>query len=116
MKINIDKIFKNETNKDGQSYLDKNGRPYTRVVIQLGNDKYSNIAYEGDPSLGWRAGDEVDIDTSTKGEYKNFKPAGLNPHYVPKKPVQGNLELKEVHRKLDEILLWIDTQKFGPDL
>ena len=81
MKLKITKIWFNNTNKDGQPYLDKDSRPYTRVVIktdQHGEKKLSGFAYSGDEMMRWREGQEVDIDVSQKGEYLNFRlPKGL---------------------------------------
>lgn len=76
MKITITQITKSDTDKNGQPRLDKNGRPYYIVMINTKEaGKGSMFAYQGDPQLSWKVGDEKEVEVSKTpdGKYTNFK-------------------------------------------
>lgn len=81
-KITIAGIKGSTANKQGQPYLDKDGRAKTRVTITCdglpnGKKEMSTFAYQDSPVMKWQMGEshEVDITLSPDGKYVNFFPA-----------------------------------------
>jgi hypothetical protein len=73
MKIN--KIFFNNTNKTGQPYVDKKGKPYQIANIYFqGQEKSASIfVYPGSEVLGWGEGMEVDVILERNGDFLNAR-------------------------------------------
>lgn len=77
MQATITKINRFTQGKDGQPLKTKDGRPYTRVVIQIEEQEKPLSGFENADTKAWKEGSIVDIETEQKGEYFNFR--------VPKK-------------------------------
>lgn len=113
--IKITAISLKNINKEGQTLLDKNSRPYTRVGIKTAThgDKWlSGLAYQGDPQLAWKVGDEISVDIVPNGQYLNFniprekKANGGSSELMEKLFLKVNSivdDLKLAHTKLDKI-------------
>lgn len=77
-KIKIDKIYHNDSKKDGSAYKDKNGKPFKLVTIYT-KDKEGKDArltycdYKG-VTEEWKEGEEVTVEITKNGEYLNFSP------------------------------------------
>ena len=103
MKVKLTNIRVASQNKEGQPYLDKNGRPYQRIGIQTEQhvkEWLGGLAYQGSPALNWKVGDEVEIEIVQNGKYLNFN--------LPRQQNQGiapiMTELRNLHEKVDKIL------------
>lgn len=73
MQVTLTKVSRQSHKKDGSAYINKNGKPYTRLSIQTqehGAKWLSGFAREDNAS--WKEGDTVDITVEEKGEYLNF--------------------------------------------
>lgn len=77
-KVTLTKVNSYTTDKEGKPLVGKNGKPYTRVLIQT--DKHGDQFISGfgnQDNAGWKEGDEVEIEVEevTKGDktYYNFK-------------------------------------------
>ena len=117
MKVTITSISRKNVNKDGQPYLDRNGRPYWLISIQTqehGKQYLSGFGYEGEPQMAWKGGDVVDIEIQTKGKYVNFR--------VPKtqaQPVQTSqakesdfsLQLEDIQKDISGLIKAVDEIK-----
>lgn len=80
MKTILKDLIFYDLNKDNQPYLDKKGRPYSRVRIKTeahGKESLSGFAYEDSPVKKWKVGTEIDIETEeimyNGKKYLNFK-------------------------------------------
>ena len=106
MKLTITKTHKAEANKDGQPYLDRNGRPQTRVSFQTkeqGNKWISGFSYAGGAPLSWKEGDTVEVDLEQKGDFLNFR--------LPRADSQILELLKRMDEKIDRLI----SQRVGAD-
>lgn len=79
--ITIHGIKHSTTNREGQPFLDQNGKAKTRVTITAdgipnGKREMSTFVYDQSPVLKWAVGEshEVDITFSADGKYANFFP------------------------------------------
>jgi len=72
--MKITRIFKNNTNKLGVPYKDKNGKPFSRVVVMFeGETEYATImAYANSKALGWAEGDNIDCKIEQNGDFRNI--------------------------------------------
>src|SRR3990167_6752989 len=96
--ITIKGIKGSTANKQGQPYLDNNGRGKTRITIETdglpnGKKDMSTFAYQDSPVMKWAIGQshEVDITLSPDGKYVNFFPAKSEmPNFTqPTNPAAG---------------------------
>lgn len=103
MKTILKEILFYETNKEKQSYFDKQGRPFSRVQIKVEgeSDKLSGFAYQDSPMRRWKVGQEIEIEVESKTvngkTYKNFRLASNRPAPI------STSALSEISTKLDEI-------------
>lgn len=75
MRTKLTKVFKADTDKQGKPWLDRKGAKKFRVAIKTsehGDQWLSGFFYPTSPVLGWKEGDEVDIEVTTQGDYLNF--------------------------------------------
>ena len=74
MKITITRIGRKAEDKDGEPYKTQDGRPFTRLSIQVQEygDKWLS-GFTGFWNKDWKEGDEIDIEVEKKGEYLNIK-------------------------------------------
>ena len=94
LNITIKGIQGKNANKDGQPYLDQNGRAKSRITITCdglpnGKKEMSTFAYQDSPVMKWSVGEshEVDISLSPDGKYVNFFPAKSemsSPQFTPR--------------------------------
>lgn len=112
------------TNKEGQPYLDRQQRPYSRVSIQTeqhGKRWLSGFAYQDSPFLGWRIGDEVEIEIEEKGQYLNFwlpKPAsgGALPLNFTTRFSAIEQKVNEIHQMLSSVSIEPAAPDGSPDV
>lgn len=95
--ITIKGISGSTANKQGQPYLDNEGRGKTRVTITCdglpnGKKDMSTFAYQDSPVMKWQMGEthEVDITLSPDGKYVNFFPAKSELNGAQNRPAQIN--------------------------
>jgi hypothetical protein len=73
-KLTIQKIARFDTNKEGDTLTTKDGRPYTRVILNTKEYPSDKISGFGSPVTdAWKEGDVVEVIIEEKGEYVNFK-------------------------------------------
>lgn len=73
MQVNILKIARFTTDKDGKQLMTKDGRTYTRVRLQTqehGSDWLSG--FENQVTQNWKEGDTVEVEVKQVGQYLNF--------------------------------------------
>lgn len=77
------KVYTND--KDGKPLKTKDGKPYTRMNIQIESHGDKWISGFGNArNKSWQIGDEIDVEVKENGQYLNFEmpklvPAGMNP-------------------------------------
>jgi len=105
MQIKLTKVNRLTKDKEGNALVNKNGKPYTRLLINC--NEYGERAMSGfdnATTANWAVGDTVDVEISEvkKGEnvYLNFKPTGIQ-----KQDDLGKVmvELARINGKLDLI-------------
>lgn len=73
MEITINKIYKNDKDKNGNLLKTKDGKLYTRLAIQTSEYGSKWISgFLGDWNKDWKVGDKVQLVVEQKGEYLNF--------------------------------------------
>lgn len=76
MQIKIEKLFRNDRNKEGLPYIDKNNKPYQIVQVYQGEIKYSAIDSDGWTS-SWAIGGTIDVEVEDNEKngmvYHNIK-------------------------------------------
>lgn len=77
MKKTVETIQKYDTKKDGTQYVDRSGKPFSRVVVKFVDDanQYSCLVYNKEKQREYfmKPGDEYDVVTEKQGEFYNFK-------------------------------------------
>lgn len=67
--LKIEKIARKRENKQGEKYIDKNGKPFELVYIKT---KEGWISLFARPEMdNWQENDEVEIIVEQKGQYLN---------------------------------------------
>lgn len=76
------KVYNND--KDGKPLKTKDGKPYTRMNIQIEShgDKWLS-GFGNAQNKGWQIGDEIDVEVKENGQYLNFE--------MPKRTPQGGM-------------------------
>ena len=102
MKLVLEKIYHNTTDKNGNPYIGKNNRPYTKCVIVADGIKY--YGFGNKTTRSWHEGDEVEVEVSKNGDYMNFKT--LKPKDPVIEELEGRVEylearLEMIEKKLD---------------
>ena len=74
-KVIINKIYHNDTMKDGTPYMNKHGKSYS--ITTLITDEYPKgiKGFTSEQTRSWQEGDEVMIEINENNGYKNFTPA-----------------------------------------
>lgn len=105
--ITIDKIYRNETKKDGSFYMDKftGDRTVSVVIVANGGKTYygfDNYEEAKAKMLNFKPGDQVTIDVKENGDYLNFKlPSGEKAELEAwKQSVEDRLFALEAHAQL----------------
>lgn len=74
MKINITKVVRKDTDKEGNKLVTKDGRPYTRIMIQCQEYGQKWITGFASPwNASWADGQTVEAEVVQKGEYLNLE-------------------------------------------
>jgi len=79
--IEILKIFREDTKRDGTRYTNKKGDPFTKVDIYIEKDTIDDYEFEGKMTYfdyfqntkGWKAGDRISGKLIRSGQYWNFE-------------------------------------------
>lgn len=71
--VKILKIHRADKKKDGTPYISKDGRPYTRVGIQVEGYQDWLSGFENAVTKSWKEGDTVQILIEKSGDYTNFR-------------------------------------------
>lgn len=64
MKTKLTKVHRSTADKAGREYKTQDGRPYTRLAIQIDSKDYTNTWLSGFGNFtnqNWKVGDEVEI-------------------------------------------------------
>jgi len=78
MECTIKKIIRKDRNKEGQPYVNKKGKPFTLISLQVEElpDEWIS-GFANDYNAEWKDGDKIDISITEKkvGDrlFKNFK-------------------------------------------
>jgi len=107
MSLTITEIKRYDKDKNGSPLVNRNGKPYQRVVIKVGGNENQISGFGSELTDSWNVGDEVDVEITQSGKYWNFKPA-----------TQKSMEANLVIAKLDEILSLLrgkQSQEHIPD-
>jgi len=120
MHVKIKSIFVNDKKQNGEPYVDKNGRPFKRAVLETEDGKKaSKILPEkyGAKDLAiieeWKKGDTVDVIFEENGEYMNFKIPNKTDQVAEKtEGLEGRVDILEREmRFLKSIYQGKQTQK-----
>lgn len=112
-KITVEKVFRNDTKKDGSPYLDKYGKPYTLTKV-LCEGRYFTV-WGTKPQL-----DEINVGSVLEGEIKEGEFNGQKTYsFTLPKPDPIADYKKEVREELDAI--WdaineLKNQNSEPDM
>ena len=71
MQIKIEKLYRSETKKDGTPYISKFNKPYEKVDVIEGSNRYSCFDYNGQ-TKGWQVGQTIEVEVEENGIYKNI--------------------------------------------
>lgn len=103
------KVYTND--KDGKPLRTKDGKPYTRMNIQIESHGDKWISGFGNArNKSWQIGDEVDVEVKENGQYLNFempKPAGMNPEALN----EIRVGISMLNQRLDRIERLLSTPK-----
>jgi len=97
MKVKLLAIYHNANDRDGNPYLSKkDGKPYEKCTLK---DAQGYIYGFGNSATHkWKAGDEVEVEVSQNGQYRNFR---LPPKNVTRE--EFNLLAQKVKFLEDEV-------------
>lgn len=73
-KLTIQKIWRSDKDKQGNSYVTQDGRPYTKVALitkEYGKEYVRGFGNE--KNAQWKEGDIVEVMVERNGQYLNFK-------------------------------------------
>lgn len=74
--IQIDKIYRNDTNKEGKPYKDKRGNPFKLVTIttkdKQGNSQRLSMCDYKELTADWVDGQMIEVDITKNGDFLNF--------------------------------------------
>lgn len=101
-KVTISRISFFNKDKDGNNLVNKQGKPYTRVLIDTADGRTMS-GFKNQTTENWNEGDEVEVEVSER-EYNGKTFYNFN---VPKGQFGKDLEL---HSKVDKILAWVESQ------
>lgn len=74
MKINITSIQRYDKGKDNQPLINKNGKPYTRLVLKTKEYGEKTMSgFDNEQSKNLQVGDEIEAEVTENGQYLNFK-------------------------------------------
>lgn len=115
MKHKIEKIFINDTDAQGKQYVSKNGDLYKKVKVKVNGTYYTKNCFAiNDPELGWKEGEEHDIEFVDNEKdsvvYHNFLSREVNNMPISNRQsspqsAQPTQQVKsENAKKLDDIL------------
>jgi hypothetical protein len=105
-KITLASINFYSANKQGQTLLDKNQRPYQRVAVKTTDGRsMSGFAYQDSPIMKWQIGGTYEVETEQKGQYLNFRlpkkqEAGMTP-LLAGMELRIMAKLESIEKKLD---------------
>ena len=106
-KLKLERITHYEKDKDGKQLINRNGKPYSRCVIQTADKKYSGFGSQ--ITRGWKEGEIVEVEVTQNGQYLNFsipKPKVVDPFEFQALVVRvENLERKvfPVDQEIDDM-------------
>jgi hypothetical protein len=60
MKIKIEKLYRNDKDKNGNPLMSRTGKPYSKISITADEKMYSGFA--GKWNETWKIGDEIDVE------------------------------------------------------
>lgn len=100
-KVTLTAVYHNDKDRNGNQYMSKAGKPYTKCNIKATEygDKYIS-GFGNKTTQGWKVGDTVEIEITPNGEYLNFS--------VPKAEAGLSSQDREmfmrIEKKLDAVL------------
>lgn len=72
MKLNLTRVARKNTDKDGKPLVTKDGRPYVRLGVQCKEYGEKWISFFGAPwNDSWKENMEVEADVKVNGQYLN---------------------------------------------
>lgn len=76
-KVTLTKVYRSDTDKNGNKLVSKNGKPYTKVGIKTAQhgEQWLN-GFGNFDNRGWNEGDQVLINIEQNGQYLNFSTPG----------------------------------------
>lgn len=109
MKITIRSIQRYQTDKTGNQLFDKDGKPYTKLIItadEIPDTKlYASFLYNGNPLLAAKIGDEVEVDVKVNGAYTNISLPRKKYASAPNPKIdEMATSMASLHEKMDAIL------------
>ena len=99
MKTTLTSLKRFDKDRDGNALKTRDGRPYTRLVIETKEHPKSLSGFDSIQTSGWQIGQEVDIEVEQKGEYLNFK--------LPNKEDRLTKTLEEINGKMTKMNLML---------
>jgi len=72
-KITLTAVYHNDKDRNGNPYMSKAGKPYTKCNVKATEygDKYIS-GFGNKTTQGWKVGDVVEVEIEQRGEYLNF--------------------------------------------
>lgn len=101
-KVTISRIAFFNKDKDGNELKNKQGKPYTRVLIDT-VDGRTMSGFKNQTTANWEEGMEVEVEVQER-EYNG------KTYYNFNTPKQAPVDLSEVNNKLDRILALLEPK------
>lgn len=116
MKIKIEKLYRNDKDKDGKPLMSRQGKPYSKINIIADEKMYSG--FSGKWNESWKVGDEVEVEVEEavyNGKtYYNLKaPASARGGFGGNTQAMEHL-LGSIDTKLSKVIEILESKKGLP--
>lgn len=106
--VTLTRISRFSKDKEGNPLKTKQGKPYTRVIIQTEEHEKPLSGFETDVTKAWTEGSTAEIEVKQNGEYWNFS--------LPKKETVQTEDMKAIKEDVEKILLRLGRMMNGIDI
>lgn len=101
-KVKITKITHFTKNRDGGALVTKDGKPYTRCLVNT-EDGRTISGFGSQTTNGWQVGDTVELDITQNGNYFNFKIPRVNLFEIQARIEELEKTIKEQEERIGQI-------------
>lgn len=100
-KVIINKIYHNDTMKDGTPYMNKHGKSYSITTLITEEYPQGIKGFASEQTRSWQEGDEVMIEINDNNGYKNFSP--IKEESLRSRITKLEEDVAELQRQINEI-------------